>query len=156
MTDALDGLKAAFDALATSPASTFTSVRGFTRSPDTGTGKTANRFVFFRLGSGGFGARGAGHGAGVAEGEIIVVATMPVPAPPTSAAEDTCYDLMRQLDDALTATTPSRVFTSNSRKYAVDGTVDHDALLVVTGWPWGAGQDYYTMSARFGVQYVGV
>lgn len=155
MTDALDGMKAAFDALAVSPASTFTSFRGYQRRVDTGSGKTANRFVFFRLGEGDFGVEGASNGVEFVDGQVLVIATLPLPSVSTDAIQDMPYDVIRQFDDALTAATPSRQFTANSRRYHVKSMVEHGPILAVTGWPWAAGQDWLTMTATFAVEYIG-
>lgn len=153
MTDALDAMKAKFAAIATAPASTFTSFRGYQPTAAAASGKTAGRFVFFRLGAGVMGARGAGNAADHTEGDIIVVATIPCPSAPTDAEQDMVYDVIAQLDAALGT---SRALTSGGRTYAVRPNVDHDDLLVVNRWPFAAGVNYFTLRARFGVFYTGV
>lgn len=156
MTDALDAMKAAFDAIGTAPASTFTSFRGYRRTAATGSGKTTSRFIFFRIGGGAFGARGAGNAAGRTEGDIIVVATAPCDASPSDAEQDLVYDVVRQFDTALTGAATSRVLTSGGRTYQVMPEVEHEDLLVTTALPWAVGKDHFILRARFGVRYAGV
>lgn len=149
MTDARDALKAKFDAIATAPASTFTSFGGYRRAVDTGTGKTANRFIFFRIGSGIGGRRGASNGVDNTEGELVVVATLPW----SVTDEDVAYEVIAQLDNALGT---SRQITSGGRTYAVRQAYEHDPMMVTTLWPWGAGQEYSLLRATFSVFYAGV